>query len=337
MKDDLKWIAYFMAIICLNLLVYFCATSSTSISTCKLPNQCRIQFWDSLYQWSANRPFKKSSKKGIQCVIDNINYKFDFASWLSVNKSMQCNRNDFDGLIEWRFTKKPNVMLVNDFGLQGFVDFMLMNYNEILFRFTNLNGIDLNLGIALFLEKNYNMESNRYTLEFINSRFDFYTKDRRLVSSCSDMVDINETRSIFQLNAHYYGSIIYFIRCEFKRPMCPRIFNNTNIQEMYFTGILDYYYKKNILTFINHTFEKLNSTVFNVVFYKSENIAINSKLLHPEVFKKLESFTVYDGYREIQSDVFSAFRFLKTIQLEANYWNRLIHKQGIEWIKGIKG
>ena len=87
--------------------------------------------------------------------------------------------------------------------------------------------------------------------------------------------------------------LIDLLNCEYKFKLCPLLFNNTWINELSLDGLTNTFYKKNILEFENQTFNSLNSTIFLINIYKSENVDLDLNFLNPSVFKYLNEIYLF--------------------------------------------
>ena len=55
----------------------------------------------------------------------------------------------------------------------------------------------------------------------------------------------------------------------------------------------------------NISSENLNSNIYYVYIYLSDNIDLDEKLLNPLVFSSMRSFVTYSSVRRIDTDIFS--------------------------------
>ena len=56
-------------------------------------------------------------------------------------------------------------------------------------------------------------------------------------------------------------------------------------------------------------------------------------MLNPSVFKNLKEILTHESVKSIDNEIFGQFKKLRYIQFEAYYFRKLIHKQGIEWMR----
>jgi len=93
-------------------------------------------------------------------------------------------------------------------------------------NFVNQKGFDLNIYENSFIE-------DLTDINCINCQLNFYNQGK-LVKSCDDIIQSNITsiQSFFQLSQ--FNSMLSFslVFCEFKRPLCPLVFNSLTIEEL---------------------------------------------------------------------------------------------------------
>ena len=102
--------------------------------------------------------------------------------------------------------------------------------------------------------------------------------------------------------------------------------------------MMNSFMKKNVISFTmnnNISSENLNSNIFYVYIYLSDNIDLDEKLLNQLVFSSMRSFVTYSSVRRIDTDIFSYFKRLNLIQFESFYLRKLMHLNGIEWIRSL--
>lgn len=95
------------------------------------------------------------------------------------------------------------------------------------------------------------------------------------------------------------------------------------------------FYKHNVLSFTNDTFDQLDSKVKQLYFYSSENLELNAKLLNPAVFKKLNYISLHDSVKSVDNEILGNLDNLYRIQFEGYFFRKLVHRQGIEWSRSI--
>lgn len=115
--------------------------------------------------------------------------------------------------------------------------------------------------------------------------------------------------------------------------MCPLLFKNASIKRIDIWGMRDYFYNTNVLSFTNDKIVTLNSDVKELKFYHCENFVLDSKLVNPSVFKNLQIIVIHEFLRQIGNELFGHLEKLTSFEIKASYFRRLVHQQGLEWIK----
>lgn len=101
-----------------------------------------------------------------------------------------------------------------------------------------------------------------------------------------------------------------------------------------FWGMSNYFYKHNTISFTNYTFDfDLSSNVSELSFFRCENLALDSRLLNPDVFKRVLKIYTDDSVKLIGHEIFGHFENLNYFLLKSAFFRKLVHKQGIEWVK----
>ena len=115
----------------------------------------------------------------------------------------------------------------------------------------------------------------------------FYKKEK-LIKSWQDILESNSiVMSFFQINT---SNLIATYNSEYPTNVCPLVFKNSNIHQLFLMGMVDSYYKKNILKFTSDVFNDFNSTIISLCFEKTENInlMIMSILLNDVIIKSIK-------------------------------------------------
>ena len=123
--------------------------------------------------------------------------------------------------------------------------------------------------------------------------------------------------------------------CQFKWPLCPLVFNDSNAQRLYLVNMAETFYKHNILTFTNDTFDYFKSSIKYLQLTKVEGININTRLLNPSVFQSLIHLNVFGSVNSIDIELFPRLSNLRNIAIQAAHFRKTMHNTGIGWIKNI--
>jgi hypothetical protein len=198
--------------------------------------------------------------------------------------------------------------------------------------FVDLKGIDLDSTITI--------ESNDVNtvliVEFHRFPFDFYTaasnnQQPTLVRSCEDIA--NATNASFIFNFGNFGNTRLDLRfMQFAAPTCPLVFRNARINLLKVKGLINTFFKRNILEFLNWS-EPLSINIDELVIKHSYGIDLDYKLLHEGVFANMTKIRFDDAYlNSIQVDVFRSFAHLQEFHLNPLNFREIMFKQGLEWI-----
>lgn len=113
------------------------------------------------------------------------------------------------------------------------------------------------------------------------------------------------------------------------------MFKNARIERIAFIKIIDSFYKKNVISFTDDSFDYLDSEVEQLDFYQAENINFDLKLLNPSVFENLKAIITHESIKSIDNQIFEKLKNLAYFQIDAYYFRKLVNKQGIDWIRSV--
>ena len=100
-------------------------------------------------------------------------------------------------------------------------------------------------------------------------------------------------------------------------------------------GLVDSFYKRNVLSFSNHTFTNLTSRIQRLELDKVQNINLDFNLLNPDVFNNIRTIDTFGSIHRIEESIFKTFKTLYMISFKTNYFRKTMHINGINWIKAI--
>ena len=186
----------------------------------------------------------------------------------------------------------------------------------------NTNGIDLNSKQV----KPFSATENFY-LYLINAEFNFYLNQTL----------INEANCDENLNpASYFLStftILYLKQNKFKSKICPLVFRNTLIKQLFITDISNSLLVKNKLIFIDlsKAYNEINTSNFYLLTLELQYESLTSKLISKHVFKNLFQIRLHGVLDRIEADLFKSFRGLKNIDLRI-YNLKELFQSGNEWM-----
>lgn len=256
-------------------------------NACILPDGIVTKNFHKINAHQANQFYSNDDLNGFELIVPNSQYRFDLMAWLDKDQIESCENSNYFG-IHIRFPK--NFLLIHYFNLEGIIQFVgLLAYDHFFqLTLTNLKAIEIDvcIGVNYFRKELSDLNSINYTLNIFNTVFDFRL-DGKPVKSCDDM-NKTEPRSLFQVSPKQENIEMFWLNNKYIRPMCPLLFNNTRISKLTINGMYNTFYKQNVLTFTNDTFDDLNLSIVFLKLFKSENLVVDEKLLNPSVFKNLK-------------------------------------------------
>ena len=322
----------------------FIISASTFDFNCELPIGCEIK--DIHYHVNYFSKEKTAIEiQGIQCNVLDENFQFNYS--MKYNSSLEpCQFYDdtVEQTIEIRFHR--DFIFGKWFNISNFLNYGSLFRSNINFNFVNLKGFDLNV-----IDNNFNSSFRNLTADFfyyfncINCKIEFYSNDRP-IKTCQEITNsINQTSvsimSLFQFSCFLehpeignLGPILTLYDPHFKSTICPLMFNNSLFYNLNFISLVDTFYKRNILTFENQTFDDLNSTIKYLNIH-AENVNIDSSLLHPSVFERTEEIHLYGKFNKIDGSTIGALKSLNRIIFSKEYFRDIVHKNGIKWMSGF--
>ena len=320
------------------ILIHFNFIILTSAFNCIIPNSCEINDVNLQinYMWHEKTSIEYP---GIICDIRDEKFEFTFPNMpMPKLESDLCKINKLsDEAIEFRFHR--DFILSKQFNITN-----LLRYSKYLLNYIHVNLVNLK-GFELDMINEHYFEKHQFVVfNCVKCKMDFYSNGR-LVKTCQDIIDTNNcsVRSLFQIRrkdrrSNNEGELLQnfvLLDSQFKTALCPLVFMNSYINLIFVIGLADTFYKRNILTFENRTFEDLNSTIKEISLIKIENINIDSKLLNPSVFQNIQFISFYGQVNMIDGNSFNRLLNLTYITLEKQNYRGIIHKNGIKWIRDL--
>ena len=320
MKKSLLYAFYFMAQIEMLLFTF----------DCNLPNNCFIQpqKYD-VNQYNYEKDLINVDFKAIKCKITK-EFRFRFTkNHFMKNESSFCEVNNNrtkteDFIFEW--PKKHELILDNRFDMENMMSYFLYFKWNVVIEFVNLRGVEINLNSSL-------MENNPSVsiVYCISCKLNFYTNGK-LIKSCRDILASNSTvTSIFQIKLNDMKTFGIY-NSDFPTDLCPLVFKNANIESLYLLGLTETFYKKSTLKFSIDVFYNLNSTIYQIVLEKVENINLDLTILNPSVFSELQEIQIIGAVKTIDKTIFTTLNQLNIINFSSAHFRKIVHKNGIDWI-----
>ena len=325
------------------------------LNRCLIPDVCkRYQVNDISEDWDSNTIIG-STVNGLKCDVYN-GFQFELnpyynALYLLDNVEIEDVTCDYLKLfvLDW---PSDSTILDKRFNITNM--FFLFDHISSGYRIDllHLKGFDLNL-MAEDFSSYENLKLYRanqvLTIRLFGCKMTFYI-DKKKMNSCEDILASISTEvvSILQIRKMFvFSPSIYFheyeyidialINNQFISPLCPLVFNNSRIYNLRINALTNTFYKRNILTFskLNSSKYMVNSDVTNLFLSKVQEIDIDSQLLNPLVFAKLTTLYARGTIRYIEKEAFKSFENLVVFRFYSNNFRKIIHKNGIEWIKSI--
>ena len=227
--------------------------------------------------------------------------------------------------------KSKKIILNNSFQFYKFAHIIKAGlFSKI--KLVNLKGFDVNLALEL---------SELADFEFYDIDFDFYSRDNKIIRTCEEyknsLDDIWPPKK-FIFNANSSSKMVYFtvklINSQFRTPVCPLVFENTQLYGLWINNLVKSYYKKNVIKFLKVN-RSINCTIKNYQLENFYGLDISKELINEKIFEKTSKFQFDGVINSIQTDLFKSIESLKSIQFNPVHLLEIVRKQGIQWIKNI--
>lgn len=218
------------------------------------------------------------------------------------------------------------IPLNSEFGIQ----FIPQNNNVLI---KNSKGFDINSTFQVNL-------TQFLFVNFHGGRLEFFLNETK-ISTCRDLLSINITspKSLFQtvfIKSKRGNAIFRLMELDFRNPVCPIFFSNSNINVLYFRHMTHTFYRSNFLRFEKNYDEfELNSDIQGFEIEKMEKIKLDSSLLHPGIFKNVKTISLLGAIASIEPNIFKPFTQLTELKLESVFFIKFIHKNGLAWMRSI--
>ena len=322
------------------MMMNFSFVMSTPTFNCKLPVGCEINDIQFIINYGG---YEKTTIEypGILCDIRNETYQFDYPTSSPLLKPKQgchisSNFKATHDIMEFRFPS--NYILSKQFNFQKLSDYTWYFTSDIDTNFMNLIGFELDITNEQNISNHdYFTDESYFSFECIRCKIEFYSNGRH-IKKCQDILDLypnGNINSLFQFHTYFPELRIKLFHSEYKTPLCPVLFNNSDIYSFFLIGLIDTFYKRNILSIENRTFDDLNSTIKLLSVRKAENINIDSNLLNPSVFRDLTWIYLSGSINKIDGNSLKCLNNLLEIQIVKNDYRDIIHKNGIKWIRDL--
>ena len=319
-----------------------------NLPQCVLPKGCRTQKVKDLINPLGNDKVAGESKIGMRCdIFEGFRFEFNLSLAKDSNGTLKCNLDiDKDeATFEMRWPNRDEEKSILD------QNFSLSNLFTLVETFTLTTSSSLNL----INVKGFEIINQKYVRSFIirkiiclSCKIKFYI-GKSLIKSCQDILEANMTdiQSIFQIYPlnFFFGYPFYdfgyikinLIESDFgKYPWCPLVFYHSRISFLTLKGLVNSFYKTNILTFSDtNDYSSFYSEIQSLELNNVQNIDLDLKFLNRLVFKKLVRIYVLGSVRIIDASIFRTLTSLSYISFQTFYFRSIMHRNGIDWIKSI--
>ena len=333
--------AEILIVVVMMMMMNFSCVMLKPTYNCKLPFGCEINDVQFIVDYSGN---EKTSMgfSGVLCDIRNETFQFDYpmpSPILKPGSNQWCHvkstyKTDYD-IMEFRFPS--NFIMTKKFNFEKISEYSWYFKIELSINFVNLNGFELDFANDQNISK-HNFTDIYFLFQCIRCKIEFYSNGRQM-KTCQDIIDeypnIDSIWSLFQIKSLVSITWITLFYSEFDTPLCPIVFKNSDISRFYVIGLSDTFYKRNILSIENRTFDDLNSTIKELYIEKAEKINIDSNLLNPYVFKSLKTIHLFGSFNKIDGISLNAFKELFNIRIVKKNYRDIIHKNGLKWIRDL--
>lgn len=307
--------------------------TTTMPAPCYMPHEC---------SWLERNQLELT--KTLLC--DRLSAKFDANEFVK-NSARICLPKFSENFVELevffnKHTDTSRVILDNSFEMLNLTEILMSSYRIFnrfagpTLNFSNLRGFRTSLALSI-----------AYTsrLVFRNSEFEFFTsKDGRDVRlrSCEEYMKSIESadriQSTFIVNEYKNENSIdiFFENPVFSTPVCPLVFRNAQFTKLIFSGLVNSYYKTNIIKFLRFPNKTtFNTSIGHLAVQTSFGLILDHELVHPALFANTTMFTFDGVIHAIHGDFFPAFSSLKEIVFNPKYFRTFVLDKGIEWMRTI--
>ena len=301
------------------------AQTPTGIECGPLPDECKLQKITTITTSSITKKVTEKKEHGIRC---DLNGKYDhnvnISGILNEHSHHICDFNDqIDQMTMLIIELRASILEEN-------IANLIESFSVATSKQAYLNLVGVTKGFDFDLIENRNISFKESICFACN--LDFYINQTYLIKSCDDILHTNKSfSSIFQMSEND----LTLVNSEFKTSLCPLAFNDST-SDLYIIGMIDSFYKKSVLTFTSDKFVRFISKIDTFNIYEAHNIDLDSKLLHPLVFRNITELAVFGSVKHISDEALSPFVNLKSISFELINFRKMIHNSGIKWSQRIK-
>jgi hypothetical protein len=242
----------------------------------------------------------------------------EFSSWSELNDAVTINSTGVTDLIPSTF-----LILNSELDMEKLQDVLML-------KFYSLKGVNVYPWLGLESRPPHSI------LGIYNSIISYYFNNTPPSEySCgTDMIpDHASQATLFQLFGEFSIS-----ESRYDGEVCPHFFKNAVVQKLTLDGQVASFLYTQLLRFTyqasNTTLPSINSLVRKLNVY-GYNYKVDTGLLHPLVFEKVNELTFKATVGSVQTDLFKHFSQLSQVTFYLNSAGKFYHEIGIEWMKSL--
>lgn len=263
--------------------------------------------------------FDKIQTSGIE-----INTISGFDSYLNLN--FDCNQTFY---FMFLYIIPDSQLLLDSY--LNFRGLKVYNKYDILnIRLINLRGFEISFDAFKSI---HFPKSTQINLEISYSRMIFYLNNTLLDQSLcikSNLFKISK-------NEHFLASIksLHILASNLlSTNICPYVFHNSNINEIFIHKLSGYFFDSNLFQFIDNKEELDIKSNISFVSVEIMYADLDSKFLNKNVFKSVTEINVYGILNNIEAPLFKSFKNLKYLELNLENFGEFFHR-GIKWMESL--
>ena len=301
---------------------------SGATSYYSIPNECQVITFT--YRQIA------SHEKGLKCQIDSksqLRLNERLLKNESIENSQIKNKEEIHHLIIRPKREKSVKLDKGMIDLQDFLNyFKNINHTSIFVTFELFDGFALELFDDGFSD-DISSSVISFQISCVYCNFEFYLGKKPL-KSCQDIIETGKSaKSIFQLFSKMSRLQWNLFLRETSSKLCPLAFKDVQLEMLFVLGDNSFYSRK-LLTFSQEVFKDLNSIIDKMIV-NINNVNLDFDFLHPSVFENLIEIEISTQVNKIDPNLFSTFASIFEVYFRLEYMRKMMHNNGIEWIKNM--
>jgi hypothetical protein len=213
-------------------------------------------------------------------------------------------------------------------------------FNSSIIKFKNVYLYTVN-GLNVYPWSAFGPDNTAYdSLSLTFSTVEFYVNNTPPSAyTCSPGIIPNNSASIVTFFQDYVNELAFLYGNKYKaQAICPFVFANAKLEQLSLGFQVDTFLFTSLFRFqqTNNTkFFSINSTIQTLSITKSYNYKLDTGLLHPLVFERINFVQFFGQINFIQTDLFKYFKHLNTYIFKFNSLGNFYHQFGIEWMNYV--